>query len=459
MTDVPWDVYFEAGSTLHTELGTTPWTITAHWQDTNNKLQGELSLHHFVGLAVSSAAHVGPPIVGGQKLRASMMKAAVPTIASAATLTVPTWSDVVKVSGSTSITSITASYASRRLTIIWASGATFDIIDGGNLRVVGDVTGFTEDDSVTLSCDGTNLFVTGGKSEGTTAPRVVESAVSMATATTINTAFTATPAEAAGAGRAANELYLWGGGGSAPTGVALNNTEMDWLDARGFKHIHMGIGRLRGFGGSPAQDFRADGGPVTASNYDYQEQIQNSQFVTRWHAYGADHKAYLQWDTPKAGDPSGAAIADWYTDGTSTTGWTEYCNRLQELAAYANWQGFDGISSDWEVFNNNDDAWHWDRWLTTDTHTQAQVRQKAFDRGVQMMTAILAGMPNADVYVYNMFEPGGWHESRSYWNRTHGSPAPTSRPTVGFNGICFSAWRASAAIRRFATTPPSSKRA
>ena len=252
----------------------------------------------------------------------------------------------------------------------------------------------------------------------TPAPDTFEFSASLAATAAIAASADLVGEPVVGAGKPASELMLWGGGASAPTGVALDDGEMDWLDARGFKWIHMAIGRLKDAGGT--QDFRSDGGSVTAANYDYQEQIQNSDFVDRWHAYGADHKCYITWDAPYTTDPSGAAIRPWYDDAA----WTAYCTKLEDLAAYGNWQGFDGIASDWEVFGNNNDAWHWDRWSTTDTHTEAQVRAKVFERGAQMMTAILSGMPNADVYIYNVFEPDGWHAIRSEWDRdTQGHPA------------------------------------
>jgi hypothetical protein len=82
------------------------------------------------------------------------------SIASAATLTLPA-GEVVTVTGSTTITSITASWAGRRVTLIWGTGATFDVTDGSNLKLSASITTFDAGDTLTLVCDGTDWFEAG----------------------------------------------------------------------------------------------------------------------------------------------------------------------------------------------------------------------------------------------------------------------------------------------------------
>ena len=77
------------------------------------------------------------------------------TVASAAALTLPSGATVVQVTGTTSITSITAQTAGRRVTLIFTGILT--VTDGSNLKLA---TNFvtTADDTITLVSDGTNWY-------------------------------------------------------------------------------------------------------------------------------------------------------------------------------------------------------------------------------------------------------------------------------------------------------------
>jgi hypothetical protein len=79
-------------------------------------------------------------------------------VASAATVTLPAWSDYVNITGTTPITSVTASYAGRKVTLKFAGILTFT--DGSNLKLAGDFV-TSADDTITLVCDGTNWFEVG----------------------------------------------------------------------------------------------------------------------------------------------------------------------------------------------------------------------------------------------------------------------------------------------------------
>jgi hypothetical protein len=85
------------------------------------------------------------------------------TVASAATITAPYGAKVVNVTGSTTITSIAANqtHAGRVVTFKWATGATFDMTDGSNLKLAASITTADADDAVTLICDGTNWHQAG----------------------------------------------------------------------------------------------------------------------------------------------------------------------------------------------------------------------------------------------------------------------------------------------------------
>lgn len=88
--------------------------------------------------------------------------ALVPTVASAATIVLPWSSDVVIISGTADITSITATgHAKRRVTLIFTgTAATTGVVDGSNLKLNGNF-GYTPDDTITLVCDGTNWYAVG----------------------------------------------------------------------------------------------------------------------------------------------------------------------------------------------------------------------------------------------------------------------------------------------------------
>lgn len=88
------------------------------------------------------------------RVNPSELQGATPTVASAATVTLPE-NPVVKISGTTTITSITASWAGRRVTLIFTGALT--LTDGGNLKLQGNFTSVA-DDAITLACDGTNWY-------------------------------------------------------------------------------------------------------------------------------------------------------------------------------------------------------------------------------------------------------------------------------------------------------------
>lgn len=77
----------------------------------------------------------------------------VPSVASQATLTLDAYSDLFVVTGTTAITSITASWPGRIVTLRFADSLT--LTDGLNLSLAGNFV-TTTDDTITLRCDGIN---------------------------------------------------------------------------------------------------------------------------------------------------------------------------------------------------------------------------------------------------------------------------------------------------------------
>lgn len=81
----------------------------------------------------------------------------VPSVASATTMDLPFGEEVVSVTGTTSITTITAvGHAGRRVTLVFAGALTMTD-DSGNLRLAGNFT-TTANDTITLACDGSNWY-------------------------------------------------------------------------------------------------------------------------------------------------------------------------------------------------------------------------------------------------------------------------------------------------------------
>jgi hypothetical protein len=81
--------------------------------------------------------------------------AAVVDIASATTATLPVNGDFFNITGTTNITSVTASRPGRMVVLKFADILTFT--DGSNLKIAGDLV-TSADDTISLVCDGTNWY-------------------------------------------------------------------------------------------------------------------------------------------------------------------------------------------------------------------------------------------------------------------------------------------------------------
>lgn len=86
---------------------------------------------------------------------------ATPSVESAATVTLPEGADFVKVTGTTDITSITASWAGRVVQLHFADVLTFT--NGSNLKIAGDLV-TAADAMIEIVCDGTDWYEIGRSS-------------------------------------------------------------------------------------------------------------------------------------------------------------------------------------------------------------------------------------------------------------------------------------------------------
>jgi hypothetical protein len=136
--------------TVAWEEGSSPFNASQTVLDTNNIISGRLRTARF---NLNHQANAGT-FVGGQNIQVETCRKAFRTVASAATFTAPPGNDLISVTGSTTITAITASYPGRELTLVFASTA--QVTDnGGTLNLNGNFTGGANR-VLKVVCDGTN---------------------------------------------------------------------------------------------------------------------------------------------------------------------------------------------------------------------------------------------------------------------------------------------------------------
>jgi hypothetical protein len=99
-------------------------------------------------------ANSGNIKLGASNVTGSIVEVTAPSVASAASVTLPRGADLISVSGTTGITSIVATGNARRTVTLNFAGA-LTVTDGSNLKLAGNFT-TTTDDTLTLYCDGTN---------------------------------------------------------------------------------------------------------------------------------------------------------------------------------------------------------------------------------------------------------------------------------------------------------------
>jgi pectate lyase-like protein len=139
------NVCFDTAGSPTQEYGIREWTGTA----------AEYLSNTFIGNNCRTNKTGGMLLVGTSGRFANNITSDSVSIASAATITLGPHADVFTVTGTTTITSVAASYAGRRVTLIFSGALTFT--DGSNLKLNGNFV-TTADDTITLACDGTNWF-------------------------------------------------------------------------------------------------------------------------------------------------------------------------------------------------------------------------------------------------------------------------------------------------------------
>lgn len=215
---------------------------------------------------------------------------------------------------------------------------------------------------------------------------------------------TPTPGDIA-TGVAASDITAWLSIGDA----YASDSDLDEWVARSIKRVVLVTNALYGFGGSYAFTSAAsptfDGGDGrTGPQWQYHAQIKNSNIVARAASRGITMILGHHMNDLDGVDGS-PVPGDWFDD----THWNRLLSHsldgqgLAEFAAAAKNLGMRGIGYDPEAAPQNgggQGSWKWNYPLNT--HSQAQVRTAAFNRGVQTSLIVhgVTGFPGGEFYMY-----------------------------------------------------------
>jgi hypothetical protein len=187
--------------------------------------------------------------------------------------------------------------------------------------------------------------------------------------------------------------------------VGLTDVQLDMWKSRGVDGFVCMVRRLRDMGGT--QDFTGDpAASLSGTNYDLQRSLRDSNIVGRAKARGMKMYmgAYLvnYWNTA-------TPLSEWFDDA----GWSGLAlPKMRDLAAAAKLLGFSGLAFDQELYAQKGGVgtatWDWN--YPGNTHSEAEVRAKARQRGGQLMGTILGAFPGAELIAYDVELPESWEE-------------------------------------------------
>src|SRR4051794_808169 len=187
--------------------------------------------------------------------------------------------------------------------------------------------------------------------------------------------------------------------------VGLTNAELNSWKSRGVDGFVCMVGHLRGMGGT--QDFTGDSAAsLSGDRYQLQRELRDSNIVGRAAARGM--KMYLGAKLVNYWNPA-TPLRDWFDDA----GWSQLVlPKVSDLAAAAKLLGFAGLAFDQELYpqqgNLSTASWDWN--YPGNTHTEAEVRAKARQRGRELMSAIVGAFPGAQLMAYDVEFPETWFE-------------------------------------------------
>jgi len=183
----------------------------------------------------------------------------------------------------------------------------------------------------------------------------------------------------------------------------LTDAQLDEWKSSGVDGFVCMVGHLRGMGGT--QNFTGDPkARLRGDSHALQRRLRNTEIGERARDRGM--KLYLG---AKLVNYSNRAtpLRDWFDD----RGWRRtVLPRMSDLAAAAKLLGFAGLAFDQELYpqrgNVESATWDWD--YPGNTHSEAQVRAKAKQRGGQLMRTLLEAFPGIELTAYDVQFPETW---------------------------------------------------
>lgn len=198
----------------------------------------------------------------------------------------------------------------------------------------------------------------------------------------------------------AHRLLFWAGYRDV---VALTDAQLDDWKARGVGGFICMSRALPEMGGT--NRFTADpAANLELKGHELQRSIRESRIVQRAKDRGL--KMYLGCHLANYYNTA-TPLKDWFDD----EGWAKtVLPRMREFAGAARLLGFAGITFDQELYPQKGRVttatWGWD--YPGNTHSEAEVRAQARQRGRELMRAVLDGFPAAEIVVYHYQFPGTW---------------------------------------------------
>jgi hypothetical protein len=142
-----------AGPAGYITTGVDEWQILTYYASSTTTTFDFRLRNALAGTFLIDAIQVYPGICTIDPSTLEDEKTSMPSVASATTMTLPAGGTVFNITGTTAITSVTASKAGRMVVLKFAGILTFT--DGSNLSLAGNFV-TSADDCISLVCDGTN---------------------------------------------------------------------------------------------------------------------------------------------------------------------------------------------------------------------------------------------------------------------------------------------------------------
>lgn len=228
---------------------------------------------------------------------------------------------------------------------------------------------------------------------------VAPHAVAATTTTTGAPPDAATPDETA---NSADRLIFWVGHKSV---TKLTDRDLDRLRGEGVDGFVVVMQRLPGLGSTQNYSPDADA-DLTGEDFSNQRALRDSNIARRAAAKGM--KVYLAFYFSNV-DNRRTPLLEWFDDD----GWKRTAlPSIGRFAAVAKMLGFAGLAVDQELYaqrgGTETATWKWT--YPDNLRSEADTRQKAKERGKQVMRAMVEHFPELELTAYGTFFPDTWDE-------------------------------------------------